>query len=227
MSKQKNNDKLVPNGTDGTVPEHTIESNLTGKVEIDTQSKLVDPRTQKEIFLHGMAVGLFDGCANPAQVNKMIGEIKGNGKPAPYMVSEVSHRWERVNGKWTDKGDAWVAANPFTPGVGHARENYKGRLSDDDYKALQGQLVALRTMSGDMALAVAPLVVTITEKIVNHEAAVKLEAIGQAAIRRRKAIMERVECLLRENDKAGGVYPLMIDIADDGTCGLCMLVPTV
>lgn len=210
----KNHEALIPNGTDGTVPNHTIESDTTGAIAIDQQAKLVDTRTYKEIFLSGMASGAFDSCLNPAQVNKAIGEIKGNGKTCVYMVSEVSHRWERINGKWTDKGDAWVTANPFTPGIGHARESYKGRLSDDDYKALQAQRDALQVLASNPAIK--PLLDAINGKLKDHETAVQLEAITQVAIRRRKAIMEKVEAALRLHDRTAASYPVSLTIKPVG-----------
>ena len=214
----KKHEALVPVSTTRIdpviVPEHKVESTLTGKVEIDQQSKLVDGRTCKEIFLSGMASGLFDECKNAAQVNNKIAEIRNNGKPAPYMVSEVSHAWERVDGKWAMKSADWLAANPFTPGVGHSRENYKGRLSDVDFAALQAQRDALQVLASNPAIV--PLLSAIEGKLKDHETACQLEAIGQAAIRRRKSIMEKVEDGLRNWDKAGHAYPMIIRIDGDG-----------
>ena len=217
MSKQNKGDKLTPEMGTGIVPSHTIESPTTGDLHIDQQAKLVDVRTYRQIFEEGMATGAFNECENPAQVNKAIAAIKGNGKTCVYMVSEVSHRWERVNGKWTDKGDDWVKANPFVAGVGHTRESYKGRLADDDYKALQAQQTALKTLTGDLAVSVAPLLKEIGERLANHEKAVQMEAINQVAIKRRKAIMEQVENALRVNDRLGGIYPLTLRINPEGT----------
>jgi hypothetical protein len=213
----KNQDKLVPNGTDGTIPNHTVESPLTGDLAIDQQAKLVDTRTYREIFLAGMATGAFDACANCAQVNKAIADLKGNGKTCVYMVSEVAHAWERVNGKWIAKTEDWLKANPFVPGVGHTRENYKGRLSDDDCKALQAQQKALNTLTGDLAVSVAPLIKEIGERLANHETACKLEAIGQAAIKRRTLILDNVKVAMQTHEKAGYNYPLTLTLNHDGT----------
>jgi hypothetical protein len=112
MSKQNKGDKLIPNGTDGTVPNHTITSDTVGPIAIDQQAIVHNPKTCKAIFEEGMASGLFDTCKNAAQVNALISKIKNGGKtPTPYFVSEVSHAYTLTETGWVKRSDAEAHAD--------------------------------------------------------------------------------------------------------------------
>jgi hypothetical protein len=213
MSKQNKGDKLIPNTATGTIPEHTIESPTTGDCAIDQQAKLVDPRTYREIFEAGMADGTFDKCENPAQVNKAIAAIKGNGKVCVYMVSEVAHAWDKTEQGWVKKSDEWLAAHPFTPGVGHARVKSSAILMPDEVDALKAQQVALVALKDNPAIK--PLIDAINAKLTAHEAALIEDATRQANVRKRTATLEAVKALLLANDKVGG-KAILIHIFENG-----------
>jgi hypothetical protein len=199
----KHNEKLIPVSTTRIdpviVPEHKVTSELTGDLAIDQQAKLVDTRTYREIFETGMAEGTFDKCENPAQVNKAIAAIKGNGKVCVYMVSEVAHAWDKTTTGWVKKSDEWLAANPFTPGIGHARTKSTGYLSTDEVTALEAQLVALLPLRDNPAIT--PLVTAIEGKLTAHRAAVAMEAISQANTRKRAATLDAIKGILLQGDK--------------------------
>jgi hypothetical protein len=199
----KNHEKLVPVSTSRIdpviVPEHKVESPTTGAIAIDQQAKLVDTRTYREIFETGMRDGTFDKCENPAQVNKMIGEIKGSGKPCVYMVSEVAHQWVRTDDPagWVRKTDAELAANPFVPGVGHARVKNSAILDPIEEAALKEQAMALAVLADNAAIA--PLLAAINAKLTAHETALAHEAISQDRIRQRTITLEAIKRMMVAN----------------------------
>jgi hypothetical protein len=213
----KNHDALTPPTGDGTIPNHTIESPTTGAIAIDQSAIVPNPKTCREIFEDGMQSGLFNDCKNCSQVNNKIAAIRNNGKPAPYMVSEIAHAWTRTETGWVKRSDAELAADPFVPGVRGERASYKGRLADVDLVALQAQEKALKTLTGDLAVSVAPLLKEIGERLANHETAVQMEAINQVAIKRRTLILENVKTAMQNHEKAGFNYPLTLTLNFDGT----------
>jgi hypothetical protein len=213
MSKQNKGDKLIPNTATGTIPEHTIESENTGKVEIDQQQKLVDVRTYREIFDAGMATGAFNECENPAQVNKQIAAIKGNGKVCVYMVSEIAHAWDKTTTGWVKKSDEWLAANPFVPGVGHARVKSALILAPLELDALKAQAAALAVLKDNPAIK--PLLDAINAKLTAHAAALLEDATRQANVRKRTATLEAIKGLLLANDKVGG-KAITLTISEEG-----------
>ena len=201
--KTKTSEKLTPTTGDGTIPEHKVESPTTGDLAIDQQAKLVDIRTYRQIFEEGMAAGIFDTCENPAQVNKMIGEIKGSGKPCVYMVSEVAHAWDKTEQGWVRKTDAELAADPFIPGVGHARVKNSAILSTDEIEAIKLQLECFAPMGQNPKIAV--IAAEMRKRLADHEAALLEDATRQANVRRRATILDTVKGILLEADKGGKV----------------------
>jgi hypothetical protein len=203
MSKQNKGDKLIPVSTTRIdpviVPEHKVESPTTGDCAIDQQARLVDIRTYRQIFEEGMASGAFDDCANPAQVNKMIGEIKGSGKPCVYMVSEVAHQWVRTDDPagWVRKTEAELLANPFVAGVGHARVKNSAILDPIEEAALKEQAMALAVLADNAAIA--PLLAAINAKLKTHETALAHEAISQDRIRQRTITLEAIKRMMVAN----------------------------
>jgi hypothetical protein len=217
--KTKNTEKLVPVSTTRIdpviVPEHTIESPTTGDMAIDQSALVKDTRTYREIFEAGMASGAFDDCANPAQVNKAIAAIKGNGKVCVYMVSEVAHQWVRTDDPagWVRKTEAELLAHPFVAGVGHARVKNTAILDPIEEAALKAQAVALVVLKDNPAIA--PLLDAINAKLKAHELALLEESTKQASVKKRAATLEAVKALLLANDKTGG-KAFLIHIFENG-----------
>jgi hypothetical protein len=205
----KKHDALTPETGNGTIPEHTIESPSTGNLHIDQQAKLVDIRTYRQIFEEGMRDGIFDTCENPAQVNKAIAAIKGNGKVCVYMVSEIAHAWDKTTTGWVKKSDEWLAANPFVPGVGHARVKSTAILTLDEVTALEAQAAALVALADNPAIK--PLIDAINGKLDAHKAALIEDATRQANVKRRALALETIKGLLLQADKQGG-KSLLIDV---------------
>jgi hypothetical protein len=213
----KNHEKLIPVSTTRIdpviVPEHKIESPTTGAIAIDQQAKLVDIRTYRQIFEEGMAAGIFDACENPAQVNKMIGEIKGSGKPCVYMVSEVAHAWDKTTTGWVKQTDQWLAANPFVPGAGHGPRTKSSAILDPiEETALKAQAAALVALADNPAIK--PLIDAINAKLKAHETALLEDATRQVSIRRRAKIVEFFTILLKEHDKTGKPYPFTVTVTE-------------
>jgi hypothetical protein len=213
----KHNEKLIPVSTTRIdpviVPEHTIESPSTGAIAIDQQAKLVDTRTYREIFDAGMASGTFDKCENPAQVNKAIAAIKGNGKTCVYMVSEVAHEWTRTETGWVKKTEAELLANPFVPGVGHARVKSSAILTADEIEAINLQLACFAPMGQNPKIAV--IAAEMRKRLADHEAALIEDATRQANVRKRNATLETIKGVLLANDKTGG-KAITLTISEDG-----------
>jgi hypothetical protein len=210
-------EKLVPVGTDGTIPNHTIESNLTGKVEIDQQAIVHNPKTCKAIFEDGMQSGLFNECKNAAQVNSKIASIRNNGKPAPYMVSEIAHAWSRTETGWVKRSDAELAADPFIPGV---RGERKSSLILDplEVDALKAQQIALSVLKDNPAIV--PLLEAINGKLKAHEAALLDDATRQANVKKRAAILEKVKEIVYNSDKVGVDFiKIVIDLKTGDVLG--------
>jgi hypothetical protein len=212
MSKSKG-DKLTPETGTGIVPNHTVTSPTTGDVAIDQQAKLVDIRTYREIFEEGMRDGIFNDCANPAQVNKAIATIKGNGKVCVYMVSEIAHAWVKTETGWIRKSDAELEANPFVAGVGHTRTKSSAILTADEIEAINLQLACFAPMGQNPKIAV--IAAEMRKRLADHEAALLDDATRQANVRKRAATLEAIKGLLLANDKTGG-KAITLTIGEDG-----------
>jgi hypothetical protein len=217
--KTKTSEKLTPPTGDGTIPNHTIESNLTGKVEIDQGAidkasdtapapAPVNPDTYKVIFEKGMASGAFDKCLNPAQVNLAIAKIKNNGKQCVYMVSEVAHLWHRPVDKWIKKENPGVYV-PSVRGERKAVETGPQYLTHDEIELLTLQLTAFQTMLDN------PKIKTLHDEIVTRlakdKAARMEEATRREAVAKRTATLEAVKTALYEADK-GAMATLTLTI---------------
>jgi hypothetical protein len=209
----KNHEKLIPETGNGTIPEHKVTSELTGDLAIDQQAKLVDIRTYRQIFEEGMAIGAFNECENPAQVNKLIGEIKGSGKQCVYMVSEVAHAWDKTTTGWVKKTDEWLAANPFMPGVGHARVKSSAILTTDEIEAINLQLECFAPMGQNPKIAV--IAAEMRKRLADHAVALLEDATRQANVRKRAATLETIKGILLANDKTGG-KAITLTISEEG-----------